>query len=171
MLTVDEYGVRDRERLADVVRLGLDREQRYDYLHDIVETVADGVGTPYVLIDVLLDHAQIILDGVGPLPEWIAKAGGTPMEWAFCAPLVSGRRAHSVTDLSLDDRFKANPMVRMEHARAYAGAPMISMEGQVLGGLCAIDVRPHEFTGGNLRLLQEMADEVVHRLEDHAPIT
>lgn len=168
MRTADRFGVRRPERLADVARLGLDHETERRYLHDIVERVALVLGTPFAVIDVLLDDAQVFLDGVGPIPGWIREAGGTPLEWAFCGPLVRERRARSVTDLAEDPLFRDNPLVTVEGVRAYAGAPLISHAGQVLGGLCGLDLRPHAFGPNELARLQQLADEAVERIEAHA---
>lgn len=168
MRIADRFGVRRAERLADVARLGLDHETERSYLHDLVERAALELSTPFALIDVLLDDAQVFLDRVGPMPEWIREAGGTPLEWAFCGPLVRDRVARAVTDLADDPLFRNNPLVTIEGVRAYAGAPLISHTGQVLGGLCGLDLKPHVFGAGDLTRLQQLADEAVERLEAHA---
>jgi GAF domain-containing protein len=168
MRTLDPFGVRSHERVADVARLGLDREADWRYLHDIVEGVAGFFRTPFAVVDVLLDDAQVFLDGVGPMPDWVREAGGTPLEWAFCRPLVRDRVAHAVPDLTADPLFRDNPLVTVAGVRAYAGAPLISHAGHVLGGLCALDVRPRPFEPEELAFLQERAHEVVNRLEARA---
>jgi GAF domain-containing protein len=169
MTTTDEYGLRRPERLADVARLGLDQEIDRHFLNDVVERVAVLLDTPFAVLDVLLDEAQVFLAGVGPMPRWVAEAGGTPVEWAFCRPLIRERVARTVPDLAADELFRTNPLVYAEGVRAYAGAPLISHTGQVLGGLCGIDVRPRTFGPDDLARLQELADEAVERLEAHRP--
>jgi len=168
MRTADPFGVRRPDRLADVARLGCDREVDRHYLHDLVERAALLLGTPFALIDVLLDDAQVFLASVGPLPEWVRLAGGTPLEWAFCGPLVRDRAARSVTDLADDPLFRDNPLVTVAGVRAYAGAPLISNTAQVLGGLCGLDLQPRVFDAAALAGLQELADEAVRRLEANA---
>jgi GAF domain-containing protein len=168
MRTADQFGIRRRERLADVVRLGLDREGERSYLHDIVERATLLLGTPFAVIDVLLDDAQVFLAAVGPVPEWIREAGGTPLEWSFCQPLVRDRAARSVADLAVDPLFRDNPLVTVEGVRAYAGAPLISHTGEVLGGLCGLDLRPQNFRPDQLDRLQELADDAVELIEARA---
>jgi GAF domain-containing protein len=160
--------IRSVARLVDVARLGLDREAERGFLADIVETVQGRLDTPFVMIDVLLNTAQVFLAGCGPAPEWIQESGGTPVEWAFCQPLVATRAPRAVADLSTDPIFRDNPLVTMGGIRAYAGAPLISHTGQVLGGLCGLDVRPRPFAAEEVLFLQEMAAEVVERLEEQA---
>jgi GAF domain-containing protein len=164
----DRYGVRRVERIADVARLGLDREVDRHYLHDLVEGAARVLGTQFAMLDVLLDDAQVFLDSVGPVPAWIQEAGGTPLEWAFCGPLVRDRVVRVVADLAADPDFQGNPLVTVEGVRAYAGAPLISHAGQVLGGLCGLDRHPRPFRADALEALQALADEAVDRLEARA---
>ena len=168
ILTEDNFGVRRRERLAEIARLGLDRETGRGYLQNIIDDAATRMDTPYATIDVLLGHAQIFLGTHGPMPPWIAEAGGIPVEWSFCLPLVPGRAARAVADLSQDTMFKDNPLVTVAGVRAYAGAPLISSRGQVLGGLCCMDLQPRDFADGELDYLQELADEAVSRIEKNA---
>jgi GAF domain-containing protein len=163
--TLDKPGI---DRLVDIARLGLDREAERQFLTDLVDMVAVRLDTPFVVIDVLLDRAQVFLAGRGPVPDWIAEAGGTPLEWSFCRPLIRERHARSVPDLAADPMFRDNPFVTVDGVRAYAGAPLISHRGHVLGGLCGLDVRPREFAEEELTFLQDVADEAVRRLEERA---
>jgi GAF domain-containing protein len=160
--------IRSVPRLIDVARLGLDRQCERPFLRDVVDAVAARLDTPFVVIDVLLDNAQVFLATSGPAPEWVGEAGGTPLEWSFCQPLVANRAPRTVGDLTADPLFRDNPLVRIEGLRAYAGAPLISHTGQVLGGLCGLDLRPRQFTADQVAFLQEMAAEVVGRLEVRA---
>jgi GAF domain-containing protein len=168
MRRADVYGVRRTQRVADVARLGLDREMRRPYLHDIVTSVADRLETPFVVIDVLLDAAQVFLDGVGPMPAWMADAGGTPVEWSYCRPLVHAREPLCLPDLAADPVTRDNPLFDLAGVRSWVGAPLISHAGQVLGGLCGLDVRTRDFSASDLAFLQEMADETVDRIEENA---
>jgi GAF domain-containing protein len=160
--------IRRVARLVDLARLGLDREAERGYLRDIVDSVADHLDTPFVVIDVLLNDAQVFLAGRGPIPDFIAEAGGTPLEWAFCQPLVVSRQPRTVEDLTADPEFRDNPLVTVGGLRAYAGAPLISRTGQVLGGICGLDVRPRPFVSGEVDFLARMATETVARLEAFA---
>jgi GAF domain-containing protein len=168
MITDFYPALRTVDRLVDVARLGLDQEADRPFLRDLVERVVDRLDTPFVLIDVLLNDAQVFLAGHGPVPEFIREAGGTPLEWAFCPPLVAERAPRRVDDLAADPMFRHNPLVTVAGARAYAGAPLISESGHVLGGMCGVDFKPRQFTQDELMFLKETADEVVERLEERA---
>ncbi|MEU8813875.1 GAF domain-containing protein [Actinoplanes sp. NPDC048796] len=153
------------DRLLDVAHLGLDREQPRTYLQEIVDQLADRVGAPFALIDVLLDGAQVFLAAHGPVPAWIAQAGGTPIEWAFCRPFLTDRRPRFVRDLATDPMWRDNPLVTVEGARSYIGVPLISHRGHVMGGLCAVDLAPRDFPAESIATMERLAVEVIDRLE------
>jgi GAF domain-containing protein len=160
--------VRTVDRLLDIARLGLDREAERGHLQDIVARVAARLCTPFAVIDVLLDDAQVFLAGAGTTPAWIVEVGGTPIEWAFCTPLIGERVPRVVPDLTVDPMFRGNPLVTIEGVRSYVGAPLISHRGHVLGGICGLDVRTRDFVPAEVAFLQEMAAETVERLESYA---
>ncbi|SNY15325.1 GAF domain-containing protein [Paractinoplanes atraurantiacus] len=153
------------DRLLDVARLGLDHEEPRPYLQDIVDQLAGRLGAPFALIDVLLDGAQVFLAGHGPLPPWIAEAGGTPIEWAFCRPFLTVRQPRIVRDLSEDPMWRDTRLVKVEGARAYIGVPLISHRGHVIGGLCAVDVVPRDFPAEAIAMMESLATEVIDRIE------
>ncbi|GIF05874.1 hypothetical protein Asi03nite_34120 [Actinoplanes siamensis] len=158
----------DPARIREIARLGLDQEEHRAELTEVVEDVANRLDTPFAVLDILLDDAQVFLAGHGPVPGWLAEAGGTPIEWAFCTPMLGHRRPHAVEDFTTHPVFQENPLVTVEGLRSFAGAPLISSGGFVLGGLCALDLRRRRFSDIDLKYLSEMADETVRTIERHA---
>lgn len=168
MITEERESLQSADRLRDVARLGLDREQTRPWLQEIVDEVADRLDMPIALADVLLDEAQVFVAGHGPVPAWIAEAAGTPVEWAFCRPFVADPSPRALPDLAADPMWQTNPLVTVEGARAYIGVPLVSHRGHVVGGLCAVDMQPREFEPAAIALLERLAAEVVERIEAHA---
>lgn len=160
--------LRDRQRLLDLARTGVDRPAERPYLAPIMESVTARMATPFAVASVLLDGAQVFIAGSGPIPEWIGEAGGTPIEWAFCLPMLRSRTGWYHNDFTTDPAYQANPLVTVEGVRSYIAAPLITSGGQVLGGLCALDVRPRDFDPEQVRVMQELADEAVRRIEADA---
>ncbi|BCJ42284.1 hypothetical protein GCM10010168_87170 [Actinoplanes ianthinogenes] len=158
----------DTARLREVARLGLDREAPREYLAGMVEEVSGRIGTPFAVLDALLDDSQVFLAGCGPIPAWAGEVGGTPVEWAFCTRLLTGGKPLFIPDTAQDPEHRDNPLVRVEGVRSYIGAPLISTNGHVVGGLCALDVQPRQFAEADLAYLAGMADETVRRIEEHA---
>jgi GAF domain-containing protein len=158
----------DRRRLLALARAGVDRQAERPWLTEIVESVTDRMETPFAVISVLLNGAQVFLAGVGPIPAWIGEAGGTPIEWAFCLPMLKSRAGWFVNDFTDEPDHRDNPLVAVEGVRSYIAAPLITGDGHVVGGLCGLDVRPRDFDTDQVRILQDLADEAVRRIEAHA---
>jgi signal transduction histidine kinase len=71
-----------------------------------------------------------------------------------------------VPDARLDPRFCENPLVTGEMCiRFYAGAPLATPDGFVLGTICAIDREPRVLNARDAEVLAALAEQVVHELE------
>ncbi|MFI5895127.1 ATP-binding protein [Actinoplanes sp. NPDC051513] len=85
---------------------------------------------------------------------------------SFCAHAMLGADVMEVPDTRLDPRFRDNPLVVGEpYVRFYAGAPLISPEGQPLGSLCVIDYEPRRLVPAKLSGLRTLARHVIAQLE------
>jgi GAF domain-containing protein len=79
---------------------------------------------------------------------------------------VRTREAYVVPDLAEDLLQRANPLATDEDAvRCYAGAPLITSAGHVLGALCTIGGVPRDFCAADVAELQARADALVADLE------
>jgi len=85
---------------------------------------------------------------------------------SFCAHALGSADVLVVPDARLDGRFVDNRLVTAEDGiRAYAGAPLVTPEGHVLGTLCVLDVVPRVLAPEQLAQLQLLARQVVTQLE------
>jgi PAS domain S-box-containing protein len=90
----------------------------------------------------------------------------TPRELSFCGHVVALEAPLVVADAFDDDRFADNPFVTGEpRVRFYAGMPIRTPDGFVLGSLCAIDHVPRQLTPHQLEMLALLARKVVGLLE------
>ena len=103
--------------------------------------------------------------------QWFKSRRGldlesTPREQSFCAHALRSPEVLEVPDTLLDPRFANNPLVTGHpHLRFYAGAPLVTADGYVLGTLCVLDTAPgrlSEVQGNQLRIL---AAQVISQLE------
>jgi PAS domain S-box-containing protein len=79
-----------------------------------------------------------------------------------------------IPDLTADSRTAANPLVTGEpHIRFYAGAPLQTADGLVLGTLCVIDkkLRPEGLSDAQKHNLRLLADQVLTLLEMRQTVT
>jgi diguanylate cyclase (GGDEF)-like protein/PAS domain S-box-containing protein len=90
----------------------------------------------------------------------------TPRAIAFCAYTVRDTEPLLVEDARRDPRFADNPLVTGEPRIVfYAGFPLVSAEGTVVGTLTAIDWIPRRLSGDQEFAMRVLAHQVVARLE------
>jgi PAS domain S-box-containing protein len=89
-----------------------------------------------------------------------------PREYSFCSRAIQQNELFVVPDATKDERFAQNPFVTGEtNLRFYAGAPLITPEGQVIGALCVIDQTPRELTAEQKEALVSLSRQVIAQLE------
>ena len=91
----------------------------------------------------------------------------TPRDVAFCPHTILQDEVMVVRDTTDDQRFAQNPLVLDNpKIRFYAGAPLITGNGNRLGTMCVIDRKPHpEFSEDQRKELAELAAIVIDEME------
>lgn len=141
-------------------------------LYDVLDTPAEAqfdaitrlaaitLETPIALISLVDRDRQWFKSRYGLEAEQTARA------ISFCRHAVAGRETLVVRDAMADPRFMNNPLVcAAPHIRFYAGVPLETPDGHVLGTLCAIDRRPRELTDAQRETLELLAGQVMALLE------
>lgn len=68
---------------------------------------------------------------------------GTSRAISFCRHIVENNQPLVVPDTTADARFRDNPMVASApFIRFYAGVPLRAYDGEVIGSLCIVDMKP-----------------------------
>jgi PAS domain S-box-containing protein len=93
---------------------------------------------------------------------------GNPRELTFCTHFLDERGVAVVPDASRDPRLSGNPLVAGEpNLRFYAGAPMVTPEGETLGTVCVFDVAARDdLTPVQRHGLEVLAKAALGRLDD-----
>jgi diguanylate cyclase (GGDEF)-like protein len=161
----------DEERAEEVRLHRLDQmgivdegaEQDED-LRQIVAKVAERFSVPVALISLVLEDKQWFKAHVG-LSGHLLENRGSPRDWSFCTHVVQGRAPLVVPDAQTHPVFKNNKLVLEGALRSYAGVPLETPSGDVLGSLCIIDAKPMAITAEDVDQLTLMARHVAGELE------
>ncbi len=91
----------------------------------------------------------------------------TPRELSFCNyTIIDPDNVLVISDLRLDDRFCANPLVMNDpKAVFYAGAPLVTNDGYVLGSICVLDGKPNSLSEDQRAAMKGLAQQVMGRLD------
>jgi GAF domain-containing protein len=84
-----------------------------------------------------------------------------PRNEAICDHVVSAGERLVVADTKRDPRFADHPAIQLWDTRFYAGVPLKTADGLVLGALCLLDTEPRALREQYLELLNSMAADVV----------
>lgn len=151
----------EQERIQDLLSyeiLDTSPERELDELVEIASAICD---TPIALIT-LLDQER----------QWCKAKIGMDVTYhhrkdSFCQYALSKPDEVLVADDPLHDvRFKDIPIVVGEpHIRFYAGAPIQTSRGSVLGTLCVLDSRPHKISETEKKALILLAKKVIDFLD------
>lgn len=158
--------IADIERLVAISAFDLYSEEVRVSLSRFARRGAEQLHLPIALVSIVLDRAQYVAGTYG-VDGWIADADGTPVEWSFCANAVRDRAPYVVEDAESDEQQHDNPLVTHDGIRCYAGAPLITSGGHVLGAYCVIGQQPRRFEPGEIELLNSLAAQVVAEIESH----
>jgi predicted PurR-regulated permease PerM len=156
----------EHKRLEAVHRLGLNSAHKPRF-EAVAQRAAQSFDAPIGLVSLIDDEHQHMPGATG-LPADLNATRRIPREESICGHVVATDEVVVAEDVSKDPRFADNPLVLEKGIRFYAGAPLRTSSGLVIGSLCVIDTEPREFAEADRRRLQEMADELMSGLEREA---
>jgi predicted PurR-regulated permease PerM/GAF domain-containing protein len=130
------------------------------HLDRVARKVADAFETPIGLVTLVDDSCQL-WKGAAGLPDELEKTRQGERETSICSHVVAGDAPLVVEDTARDLRFAHNPFLRQHGLRFYAGAPLRTASGHVIGSLCVIDTKPRTLSPREVKLLQVIADELM----------
>ncbi|WEZ82156.1 sensor domain-containing diguanylate cyclase [Rhizobium sp. 32-5/1] len=151
---------RETERLAALESLDLLDTPRDAGFDRIVNLIKEIFTVDIGLVTLIDAHRQ-----------WYKSCSGLPSDEVprgdtFCRHVVDCEEAVVVQDASKDPRFSQHPAVTGDtHIRFYAGVPLTTKDGHIIGTVCAIDRRPRSFSDRDVGLLHELAALAMDRIE------
>ena len=153
--TIDEAA--RLKSLYDYDILDTEAEKTFD---DITQLVAQICNMPISLISLVDSERQWFKSKIGLAPQQTAK------DIAFCTHAIHQKKVFEVEDTLHDERFFDNPLVTSTpNIRFYAGTPLVSPDGHVIGTLCVIDDKPNKLTQDQRQALEVLGRSVISQME------
>ena len=144
------------ERVAAVARttlLDTPPEEAFDRL---TRMAARLLGTPISLITLVTEDRQFFKSATG-LPEPWASRRGSPLSHSFCRHVAVSGEALVVEDTRRHPLLRGNPAVRELGWIAYAGVPLVTRQGHVVGAFSVVDGMPRLWSERDVALLRDLA--------------
>ncbi|MBD0319928.1 MAG: PAS domain S-box protein, partial [Gemmatimonadetes bacterium] len=144
----------DPARLAVLAETGLldsAPEEVFDRLTRLTVRVLGAGASTLTLLD---GDRQFFKSAAGPAMPPLRE---TPLDYSLCRHTAADGEPLAVGDTLADERMRDSPTVTTLGMRAYAGVPLITADGHMLGALCALDTRQRVWTPGDMETLADLA--------------
>jgi len=133
-------------------------EEDFDFLTKMASQICN---TPIALISLIDRDRQWFKSKIG------IEVSETPRDYSFCAhAILEPNQVMEVANALNDERFTDNPLViESPQIIFYAGAPLISSEGEAVGTLCVIDHEERRITDEQQESLKSLAKQAINLME------
>jgi sigma-B regulation protein RsbU (phosphoserine phosphatase) len=142
----------------ETLLLDIDAQKPFD---DLTRLAATLVGAPLAFATIVDDRHAFWKSTYG-LPEGAPRQN--TVEESFCQYVVRSRGELIVTDAAVDPRTHENPSVETVGVRAWAGFPLLSPGGEVLGSFCVVDTAPRSWSERDIEILRTLAHSASHEI-------
>ena len=162
-------GVRDPARLAVLERTGLLDEEADPGLDRAARLAAALLQAPAAYVTLVAGDQQRAPGAVDADADAAAGPGRTlPMTDSICQYQIVTGEPLLIPDATLDPLTQHKGGVVDGSIRAYAGTPLSTRDGHVLGSLCVTDRVPRDWSAEQMALLEELgvlvSEDLEHRL-------
>jgi GAF domain-containing protein len=125
--------------------------------------VAKLLNVPVSLVSVIDTDREFWTAHGGVPPEVLG--GEALRESALCASAAGADDVLDVEDISKDSRYSEDAFLSERGIKFYAGVPLRTSDGHVVGALCVTDTKPHQVSERARALLRSLADRLVQEVE------
>jgi diguanylate cyclase (GGDEF)-like protein len=160
--------IADPKRLDALQRIALldtPREESFDRLTRLRAKLIEVPATFVSLVDQNRDFYKSAFGFGEPLASVRQLEGRT-----FCHYAIASEGPLVLDDVTKELVFCDVPTVQSLGVRAYAGIPLVTGDGQVIGSFCAIDFKPKHWTERDIDILSDLARSTMREIELHTLI-
>jgi GAF domain-containing protein len=133
-------------------------------LDRLVSLAAELIEAPIAMLTIVEGHRQVFAAHAG-LPEHLAAAGSSPLEYSICQHAVATGLPFIVDDASQHPVLRDNRAVLDLGVAAYAGIPLILDDRFAIGTFCVADVVVRDWSDDQLAQLTLLADIATDQFE------
>ena len=151
-------------RLLALQRLELLHTPPEEAFDRITRMVAKILHIPISVISLVTDSEQFFKSAVGLQEPW-ATTRTTPLSHSLCQHTMTRATSLVISDARHHPLAKDNLAVSEMGVVAYAGVPLQTRDGDVLGVLCAVDVQPRLWSAEELSILYDFAAMTMTEIE------
>ena len=153
----------DPQRLAAVATTGLLDTGPEPAFEDLADLAAVLTGCSRAFITLVDEERSFWKSCIGVDAREIADRQ-CRVEDSFCYFLVGLGDVFAVADAATDPRTRDHPSVKPMKIGAWAGYPILSSAGDVLGSMCVIDENPRAWQAAELAALGTLARAVSNEI-------
>lgn len=166
---IDEEAPRRALRLRE---LGI-REEPDPEFDEFARQLVTETGGYAAMVNFIWPHGQYFA-GLSPSSsDRGADPATDPMrrmkcDHGYCMYVAVRRHAMALDEVMDYHIFAGNPVVDEIGVRAYLGAPLIDRDGMLLGTICVVDTKPHDWGRGGVAWIKTKAGELTERILQRA---
>jgi two-component system, cell cycle sensor histidine kinase and response regulator CckA len=150
----------EAERLAAIREYEIIDTEPEPAFDDLARLAAHICGVAIALINLIDGNRQWFKSKLG------LDVTEMPRDLGLCPQCIQQRDVLVIPDTLADSRFATNPVVTTyPHIRFYAGVPLITPSGLVIGTLCVADTVPHQLSLAQVEALQALSRQIISQLE------
>ena len=157
-----------RARLAAVARTALLDTPPEEAFDRLTRMAARLLGAPISLITLVTDDRQFFKSAMG-LPEPWASRRAAPLGHSFCRQVAVSGEPLVVEDTRRHPLLRTDPAVRELGWTAYAGVPLVTRDGWVVGSFSVVDGMPRLWSERDVALLRDLAACAAAEIELRMP--
>ena len=156
---LDDFG-----RISALYRLLLLDSPPEEAFDRVTRLLVKLVNVPVAQVTMVDADRQFYKSQVGMAEPWASKRG-TPLSHSFCKYVVTSGKPFIVADARQNPLVAENPAIRDLGLIAYAGVPLRTTRGEILGSLCMIDSVVRIWTEDEISILNDLAAMLMTEIE------